>query len=769
VIRRGSRMTGGIAVGLLLAREYRFSVAAVTVSVLIGLPILWLTWASYRFQVQTAPGDGDLSLAGITDALAFAIKEQWLAEAMMRRLYDPYPLPVSWVPADPSLFESWDAIVAAAVNSPYQPKSSPASGWAASPTELRGSDARLADTFARVPTGRLVVLGEPGSGKSILMIRLVLDLLSRRQSGGAVPVLVSLASWNPAETDLHGWLENQLRINHPGLDAPAPREVAAQNRFQALLDRGLVIPMLDGLDEIPDAVRGVAIDEINASLRPGEPFVVTARTTPFRQAVSPCGGPEVILRGAAGIELLPLDGGTVDAYLRADAAGPFSAARWDPVSRVLGDTSSPVAQVFTTPLMASLARTIYNPRPGEARTLLPNPEELCVSFSVKAEIEQHLFDVFVPAAYRTRHQEIRHGFYPRQAEKWLEFLAHHLEQNIGGADFAWWQLDRALPRPLIGLVIATACACAASLAVGLVFGASTAAAAGLAVILVVGCAFGLPVELRIQAGYAWRHGSRAKLIVALVVTLTAGLLTGLIAGLATGYTATRLVGRSGGLMVGLAVGLVAACLVTFAVGFIVGLPMEFRRGRLRIEHTGLLGGATPRHAITWQVTNRIGFLVAGAAGIVISFTVRPTAGLSVFVAAAFAVGIRGVPGDLRTANSPQRVLIRDRRGSMLFLAVLAVIGLVWLGTRFTEAGWLVVGLTSGIVASSDQSLWPWWVISRVWLAMRGQLPWRLMTFLADAHERGVLRQSGAFYQFRHIELQHRLASRFQSRSGIFGR
>jgi hypothetical protein len=106
---------------------------------------------------------------------------------------------------------------------------------------------------------------------------------------------------------------------------------------------------------------------------------------------------------------------------------------------------------------------------------------------------------------------------------------------------------------------------------------------------------------------------------------------------------------------------------------------------------------------------------------------------------------------------------------MLFLAVLAVIGLVWLGTRFTEAGWLVVGLTSGIVASSDQSLWPWWVISRVWLAMRGQLPWRLMTFLADAHERGVLRQSGAFYQFRHIELQHRLASRFQSRSGIFGR
>jgi hypothetical protein len=34
-----------------------------------------------------------------------------------------------------------------------------------------------------------------------------------------------------------------------------------------------------------------------------------------------------------------------------------------------------------------------------------------------------------------------------------------------------------------------------------------------------------------------------------------------------------------------------------------------------------------------------------------------------------------------------------------------------------------------------------------------------MGFLADAHQRGVLRQAGAVYQFRHIELQRRLANR----------
>jgi hypothetical protein len=35
-----------------------------------------------------------------------------------------------------------------------------------------------------------------------------------------------------------------------------------------------------------------------------------------------------------------------------------------------------------------------------------------------------------------------------------------------------------------------------------------------------------------------------------------------------------------------------------------------------------------------------------------------------------------------------------------------------------------------------------------------------MDFLDDAHRRrGVLRQAGAVYQFRHIELQHRLSNR----------
>ena len=84
------------------------------------------------------------------------------------------------------------------------------------------------------------------------------------------------------------------------------------------------------------------------------------------------------------------------------------------------------------------------------------------------------------------------------------------------------------------------------------------------------------------------------------------------------------------------------------------------------------------------------------------------------------------------------------------------------GVVFGVDAGIWAGIGAGVVAVVVRSLtaiWPWYQIVRAWLALRRQLPWRFMKFLEDAHQRGVLRQVGAVYQFRHIELQHRLANR----------
>jgi len=97
-----------------------------------------------------------------------------------------------------------------------------------------------------------------------------------------------------------------------------------------------------------------------------------------------------------------------------------------------------------------------------------------------------------------------------------------------------------------------------------------------------------------------------------------------------------------------------------------------------------------------------------------------------------------VPTDLTEAASPAAVLGRDRRAALVLI--------------------LAFGLAFGLVASRRGTAWPGYMAARSWLVLRHQLPWPLMAFLADAHQRGVLRQVGSVYQFRHIDLQRRLAS-----------
>jgi hypothetical protein len=58
------------------------------------------------------------------------------------------------------------------------------------------------------------------------------------------------------------------------------------------------------------------------------------------------------------------------------------------------------------------------------------------------------------------------------------------------------------------------------------------------------------------------------------------------------------------------------------------------------------------------------------------------------------------------------------------------------------------------------SAWMRWLLFvKCWLPLQGRLPWRrVITFLKDAHQRDVLRQSGAIYQFRHALLHEHLAA-----------
>src|SRR5262249_57665753 len=71
--------------------------------------------------------------------------------------------------------------------------------------------------------------------------------------------------------------------------------------------------------------------------------------------------------------------------------------------------------------------------------------------------------------------------------------------------------------------------------------------------------------------------------------------------------------------------------------------------------------------------------------------------------------------------------------------------------------WLMYMLMAGLAVGRATTAWgQWLVLVRIWLPVTGRLPWPVHTFLTDAYHRGVLRQTGAVYQFRHARLQDHL-------------
>ncbi|WP_112238857.1 NACHT domain-containing protein [Kribbella monticola] len=730
------------------------------------------------------------------DQLAIAVRRQWRYEATWRQLDDPYALPVSWQAADPALVAGWETIQRIASSGPGWP-SGGSESWAAGPEELAGSGPDLLATLTRVPTGRLVVLGEPGSGKTILLLRLILDLLERREPGGPVPVLAPLASWDPEEHDLYGWIERWLCTENTAL-ATKLKHGPPVTLARGLLEAGLIFPLLDGFDEMPTHLLTSALGKMNSALQSGQRLVLACRTDLYSQALSTAGAQKTKLAGAAGVELRPLDPAVIIDYLTESAGGPEADTPWpDIAAAVAADDRGALAQTLTTPLMASLARAIYNPRVDELISEVPrSPAELLDTdvFATRTAVEEHLFDQFIPAAYRPYPDNLKGNRWSApKAQRWLTFLARDLEHRQGGTtDIAWWHLTGAAPRPTVGLLVGLVAAVA---------GALTIPWRGWGVGLITTLAIGLVIRGRVKP-------AKPGLSRALAGGILGGELAAFIAFLVFGagpgntYVAAFVAG-------GVAVGIVSAPMSSFSVGLVSALGGELaiafyeRAGFTDPVRTsigdgsylingvalGLVAGLcanllnrrAPARGLRWSWRGfAVGAVGGGLFAIVVSLTIHAGAAMIGGALAIVTGGLAGglyeaaTPTDLAKANSPAVVLARDRSTFLVSLALAlplcATIGLntalsppdPFNGSRSGAGFGLGVGVALfigiGCAFAFFQATWGGFMIVRVWLATSGRLPWRLIAFLKDAHTgRGVLRQSGAVYQFRHAELQRRLA------------
>lgn len=496
-----------------------------------------------------------------------------------------------------------------------------------------GTEDEITGAFLASPRGRLVLLGEPGSGKTILAQALMLSLLGTRADTKLIPVPLSAASWQPGSESLTEFVARQLHLDY-GVTESTARDLASGGR---------IVPVIDGLDELPLQDMISAIGMLNRYSAPVAAFVVTCRAREYERVVSATG---LAISGAVVVSQQPVSQADAQAFLSSSAVGDDT--RWPRLFTELADQpDGPVARALTSPLYLWLARETY-------RSPRSDPEEL-LALPSQAAVERQLARALIPASYalppatqQTSRAARRSRSYAVNAEKWLSFLAVRMREQ-GTAELAWWELPRMLRRGLLAFLL-----CAVSL---LLLGW----AADIAYALVTG-----PPSLRVSYP-ALVFGSSA----------------------------------------------VIAALATAVIPWASRSPAARTKARSPASARSSLGGAVD--SLNDGATITIGFVIAASI-------------------------LGGLAGGATA-------FLADSRSS-------------WLAAG---GGAILVATGAAAVPLAWRTAWIRYAVAVTFLGLTSRVPLRLLRFLEDARQRGLLRRTGAVYQFRYPALQDLLGR--EPRSG----
>ncbi|MGQ0773111.1 MAG: hypothetical protein ACT4NY_01610 [Pseudonocardiales bacterium] len=611
--------------------------------------------------------------------------------------------------------------------------------WRVDGGARRGTLSEVEGYYRSLSCGRLVVLGEPGAGKTVLAIKLVRDLAAAVLATPddvrpfpPVPVRLSLPSFDPGDVAaattevisarLDAWLSQHL-VTVFGLSGKVAR---------ALVREGRILPVLDGLDEmdIDDTrpLRAAAV--IRALNHPStgglRPVVITCRTSRYHQlSAAPDAtdgdrpaGPEAtqrkVVQDATAVGVEPLTVQRVIEYLTYRFPDPTDPARieyrWRPIiDRLTANNSGdPLVAALSSPLRLFLTVTSY-------RHDASRPNNL-TNLDTADQIDNHLFTQLVPAVL-TQHPATGREYTAATVTRWLTTLARHLTwqgEHGGSPSDLWLHLlwpaagERA-PRYTAAALMTTSVTILYLIIFGLIVyvGAWDSiwlafVVTGATIVVVVAwrasqCAVDLRRldlrDLRTSAG-------RRRIRQFFVSGSKLGFKVGFILGFLLFFV---LIISEEGVAISLAGGVIVGVLFGFAFGLVGGLVGALGAHPPFIDHPSRLVRQGLVHLAT--VTVVFGLVIGFLAGFVASSAYGNWLEFGIVFALLFGFPV----GFMFAANSP----------------------------------------------------WPRYIFATRTLARRGDLPRRPAVFLDWAYDAGLMRLAGISVQFRHREFQTWLITRSQ--------
>ena len=578
-----------------------------------------------------------------------------------------------------------------------------------------GAMTTVLNYFQGLSPQRLIVLGESGSGKTVLALDLMIRILGDAaiSTAGPIPVRFALASFDDENT-LEQWLIAALT------SAYQLRPRAAK----PLVDEGAILPVLDGLDEMdsdPVALTRAnsIVTLINEYLYAGEasPIIVTCRTDTYARL-------DQGIREATEIVLDVIDAPACVAYLNAQYENLPEELSWVNVVDGLNGAFGLAAKVnildtLSTPWRISAAISACRSGQTTPETIffLSSPGAgLPVALRSVDEARVRVLKAFVSVRSRVQSGRDAAPYNEQRLMQWYRYLARYVRDQVAAgrpSDIRlenWWMTRRrAALFAHFFFVLAISAVC-----FWLIYEALNGDDL-------------LTWDQLEQYQVRWRD-------------LDAAFLWGLLS----------------------SVGLAAVALI---IGLVLALQPRTVPNRASVRAIRQVSGVA---------TIALGTMSGALAGSLIGGGVGLSGGLSVDLRRSFLIGLIGgvaaglILGLIRAIGQSRS----DRDGPAFAVVDDVIYGLtlgVALGALVAIGGTLSIGLRFGIMVGAAIFLWCLFVMCsraavRYFLTVAlllfppTRMPVRLGRMLDWSAEAGILRRSGATYQFRQDELQKAFAN-----------
>ncbi len=255
---------------------------------------------------------------------------------------------------------------------------------------------KVISIFDQLGEGRtLLILGEPGAGKTTTLLELTRELVERAEQGidDRIPVVFNLSSWAGEKQTIANWLVEELNTKYQ-----VPKKIGQSWVFEQQL-----LLLLDGLDEVRVESREACVAALNAFHQDYGPEMVVCSRIKDYYALSNR------LNFQNAVYLRSLTPEKIRHYL--DSAGYHLTGL-----RALIERDKALQELARSPLMLNIMTLAYQ---GVAVEDLPKTE-------VVEERCQQLLDAYIEQMFKRRGSEQQYS--KAQVMHWLIWLAQRMSQ-----------------------------------------------------------------------------------------------------------------------------------------------------------------------------------------------------------------------------------------------------------------------------------------------------------------------------------------------------